>query len=197
MAWHPLGWRAAFFSEVAAFPRAVLAHHYPDVPLRGDFTEIQAGEHDAIDVLVGGTPCQSFSVAGLRGGWQTHADNWPLSISSWLQDYGPAGWYGRTCPESCRVAEDLTLVPFSGRWGSAGMGSPTECLTLNFSDYPSDASVCSLSAVLETGDVPRRFFLSQRACAGILRRAGKRGKELPRQLAAALRAVAGLEQTST
>ena len=68
MAWGPLGWRPAFLSEIATFPRAVLAHHYPDVPLRGDFTEIQAGEHEAIDVLVGGTPCQSFSVAGLRGG---------------------------------------------------------------------------------------------------------------------------------
>jgi len=68
VAWHPLGWRTAFLSEIAPFPRAVLSHHYPDTPLRGDFTEIEAGDHDPIDVLVGGTPCQSFSVAGLRGG---------------------------------------------------------------------------------------------------------------------------------
>lgn len=68
VAWHPLGWRAAFLSEVAPFPRAVLTHHYPQVPLRGDFTQIAAGDHDPIDVLVGGTPCQSFSVAGLRAG---------------------------------------------------------------------------------------------------------------------------------
>jgi hypothetical protein len=54
-----------------------------------------------------------------------------------------------------------------------------------------------LSDILEAGEVPQRFYLSQRACAGILRRAGKRGKELPQQLAAALQAVAGLEQTST
>lgn len=68
LAWLPLGWRCAFLSEIEAFPRAVLAHHYPDVTVRGDFRHIQAGDHDAIDVLVGGTPCQSFSVAGLRGG---------------------------------------------------------------------------------------------------------------------------------
>jgi DNA (cytosine-5)-methyltransferase 1 len=68
VAWHPLGWRAAFLSEIAPFPRAVLSHRFPGVPLRGDFTEIQAGDHEPIDVLVGGTPCQSFSVAGLRGG---------------------------------------------------------------------------------------------------------------------------------
>jgi DNA (cytosine-5)-methyltransferase 1 len=68
VAWHPLGWEPAFFSEIEAFPRAVLAHHYPAVPLHGDFTTIGADDYGAIDLLVGGTPCQSFSVAGLRGG---------------------------------------------------------------------------------------------------------------------------------
>jgi len=67
-AWHPLGWEPAFFSEIEPFPRAVLSHHYPDVPLHGDFTTIQENEYGPIDLLVGGTPCQSFSVAGLRGG---------------------------------------------------------------------------------------------------------------------------------
>jgi DNA (cytosine-5)-methyltransferase 1 len=68
VAWHPLGWRASFLSEIEAFPRAVLTHHYPEVPLHGDFTSIKDGEYEPIDLLVGGTPCQSFSVAGLRGG---------------------------------------------------------------------------------------------------------------------------------
>ena len=68
VAWEPLGWKASFLSEIDKFPRAVLAAHYPKVPLHGDFTTIQAGEYDPIDLLVGGTPCQSFSVAGLRGG---------------------------------------------------------------------------------------------------------------------------------
>jgi DNA (cytosine-5)-methyltransferase 1 len=68
VAWHPLGWRAAFVSEIDAFPRAVLNHRYPEVPLHGDFTTIEPGRYDRIDLLVGGTPCQSFSIAGLRGG---------------------------------------------------------------------------------------------------------------------------------
>jgi DNA (cytosine-5)-methyltransferase 1 len=68
VAWHPLGWDAAAFSEIEAFPRAVLSHHYPDTPLHGDFTTIGADDYGSIDLLVGGTPCQSFSVAGLRGG---------------------------------------------------------------------------------------------------------------------------------
>lgn len=80
VAWHPLGWRAAFVSEIQPFPRAVLKHHYPDVPLHGDFTTIREDEYAAIDVLVGGTPCQSFSVAGLRGGLADDRGNLALEF---------------------------------------------------------------------------------------------------------------------
>jgi len=78
VAWNPLGWRCAFMSEIEAFPRAVLKHHYEDIPLHGDFTTIQAGEYEPIDVLVGGTPCQSFSIAGLRGGMDDARGNLAL-----------------------------------------------------------------------------------------------------------------------
>lgn len=78
VAWYPLGWRASFLSEIEAFPRAVLKHHYPEVPLHGDFTTIKAGEYQPIDLLVGGTPCQSFSVAGLRGGLSDERGNLAL-----------------------------------------------------------------------------------------------------------------------
>ncbi len=72
LAWQSLGWSPAWFSEIEPFPCAVLAHRYPDVKNLGDMTAIAAqvgtGEVDAPDVLVGGTPCQAFSVAGLRAG---------------------------------------------------------------------------------------------------------------------------------
>ena len=74
------------------------------------------------------------------------------------------------------------------------MGSPTEFWTLNISEYPSDGVASSLSDILEDGEVPQRYFLSGRACQGILRRAEKRGKELPRALQSALLEVAS--QTS-
>ncbi len=80
VAWHPLGWTPAAFSEIEAFPRAVLAHHYPTVPCHGDFTTIGADEYGAIDLLVGGTPCQSFSVAGLRGGLDDNRGNLALEF---------------------------------------------------------------------------------------------------------------------
>lgn len=71
VAWQPLGWKAAWFSEIEPFPNAVLAHHYPHTPNLGDMTQLYEKEtyrNTPIDLLVGGTPCQSFSVAGLRGG---------------------------------------------------------------------------------------------------------------------------------
>jgi DNA (cytosine-5)-methyltransferase 1 len=78
VAWHPLGWKPAFFSEIESAPRSVLAHHYPDVPCHGDFTTIGSKEYGPIDLLVGGTPCQSFSVAGLRGGLDDDRGNLAL-----------------------------------------------------------------------------------------------------------------------
>lgn len=80
VAWRPLGWKAAWFAEIEPFPSAVLAHHYPDVPNLGDFTKIN--ESEPIDLLVGGTPCQSFSVAGKRLGLDDPRGN--LTIE-WLR----------------------------------------------------------------------------------------------------------------
>lgn len=77
VAWHPLGWQPLAFSEIEPFPRAVLAHHYPEVPRHGDFTTI-GDEYGQPDLLVGGTPCQSFSVAGLRGGLADERGNLAL-----------------------------------------------------------------------------------------------------------------------
>ena len=79
-AWHGLGWEPAFFSDIEKFPVAVLQHHYPDVPCHGDFTDITEDEYGAIDLLVGGTPCQSFSVAGLRGGMDDDRGNLALEF---------------------------------------------------------------------------------------------------------------------
>lgn len=72
LAWQPLGWKPAWFSEIDPFPNAVLSHHYPTIPNLGDMTliadQVRAGDVPAPDILVGGTPCQAFSLAGARNG---------------------------------------------------------------------------------------------------------------------------------
>jgi DNA (cytosine-5)-methyltransferase 1 len=89
VAWHGLGWEPAFFSDIEKFPREVLAHHYPDVPLHGDFTTIEENQYGSIDLLVGGTPCQSFSVAGLRKGLDDDRGNLSLEFIKLAQRERP------------------------------------------------------------------------------------------------------------
>ena len=122
--------------------------------------------------------------------WMTRVATSPSSLLGLLADSAPYGWCGRTSPASCRSTEDGRLEPSSECWSNAGMGSPTEFLTLSISEYPSDGAASSLSDILETGELPRRYYLSGTACRGILRRTAKRGKELPEALKSALLAVA-------
>lgn len=89
VAWDALGWEPAFFSEIEPFPCALLAHHYPDVPNFGDMTKFQEWPDADIDVLVGGTPCQAFSVAGLRRGLADPRGNLTLTFLAIAERYRP------------------------------------------------------------------------------------------------------------
>ena len=89
VAWKPLGWQPVAFSEIEKFPSQVLAHHYPDVPNLGDMTKFQEWKHESIDILVGGTPCQSFSVAGLRKGLADPRGNLMLTYLAIAERYRP------------------------------------------------------------------------------------------------------------
>ncbi|MEO8491795.1 DNA cytosine methyltransferase [Pseudomonas sp.] len=145
-AWHPLGMRAAWFAEIEPFPSAVLAHHYPDVPNHGDMTKLAAlvlaGKIPAPDVLVGGTPCQAFSVAGMREGlmdprgaltikyveladavdYVRAGQRKPASVIVWenvpgvLSDKGNA--FG--CFLGALAGEDCELQPSGKKWQDAG-----------------------------------------------------------------------------
>lgn len=99
-AWHPLGWSAAFFSEIEKFPSAVLAHHYGSnmpgeddakngIPNHGDMSKFERWPDHAIDILVGGTPCQSYSIAGLRKGLDDERGNLMLTYAEIARRYRP------------------------------------------------------------------------------------------------------------
>ena len=82
VAWEPLGWKAVGFSEIEPFPCAILKHRFPNTPNHGSLTEYQSWpiEPGTVDLLVGGTPCQSFSVAGLRKGMADPRGNLALTF---------------------------------------------------------------------------------------------------------------------
>ena len=93
VAWHPLGWHAAWFSEIEKFPKAVLAHHYPEIPDLGDMTAICDRKNlPSIELLVGGTPCQSFSVAGERTGLDDARGNLAFEFCRILKTLKPK-WF--------------------------------------------------------------------------------------------------------
>ena len=128
---------------------------------------------------------------------QTHAETSCSHILRSLNICGLDGLCGKMFPEFCQADEEGILEPSSGRWGNWGTGSPIECLTLNGAEHNgtnapcrSAEGVCSLSDVLEIQPVPQLFYLSEKACSGILRRAERRGKILPEQLRLALESAA-------
>ena len=89
VAWEPLGFQAQFFSEIEPFPCAVLNHHWPHIPNHGDMTKFKEWPNATIDILVGGTPCQSFSIAGLRKGLADPRGNLMLTYLAIAARYRP------------------------------------------------------------------------------------------------------------
>ena len=146
VAWEPLGWKPLWFSEIEPFPSAVLQHHWPEVPNLGDFTKIrdriESGEIEAPDVLVGGTPCQAFSVAGLRKSLDDYRGQLSLEFVRLadaidhvrsVRGRGPCTVVWENVPGvlntsdnafGCFLAglagEDVPLEPPGGKWANAG-----------------------------------------------------------------------------
>lgn len=143
-AWHPLGWRAEWFAEIEPFPSAVLAYRWPEVPNLGDMTklarQVLAGSIAAPEVLVGGTPCQAFSVAGMRAGLDDPRGQLTIKyveLADAVDHVRPAGdecivvWenvpgvlsdkgnaFG--CFLGALVGESTELVPPRGKWTKSG-----------------------------------------------------------------------------
>lgn len=122
VAWHPLGWKPAFFSEIDKFPRALLQFHYPDVPLHGDFTSIGADDYGSIDLLVGGTPCQSFSIAGLRGGMDDERGNLTLEYLKLVDRKRPRWLVWENVPGVLSSKKGRDFGAFIGGLGELGYG---------------------------------------------------------------------------
>jgi DNA (cytosine-5)-methyltransferase 1 len=122
VAWHPLGWEPVAFSEIEPFPSAVLAHHYPTVPNLGDMTKFQEWPDEPVELLVGGTPCQSFSVAGLRKGLEDPRGNLMLTYLAIAQRYRPRWLVWENVPGVLSSNGGRDFGTFLGALGELGYG---------------------------------------------------------------------------
>lgn len=122
VAWHHMGWEAAAFSEIEQFPRGVLAYHYSKTPCHNDFTTIGENDYGAIDLLVGGTPCQSFSVAGLRKGFADDRGNLTLAFLQLLKRKAPKWVVWENVPGVLSHDRGRTFATFLRGLGECGYG---------------------------------------------------------------------------
>ena len=123
VAWHPLGWTAAAYSEIEKFPSQVLAHHYPDVPNVGDMTKFKEWTNVSnVDVLVGGTPCQSFSVAGLRKGLDDPRGNLMLTYLAIATKFRPKWLVWENVPGVLSSNGGLDFASLLRGMGECGYG---------------------------------------------------------------------------
>lgn len=196
---------------------AVSKYHFPDVAQLGDITKINGADVEPVDIVCAGSPCQGLSLAGHRKGLNDERSG--LFVESirivremreatngeypkWFCWENVPGAFGTNKGNDFRtVLEEITEtevpMPGSGRW-SRGVWLEAlnamwhgESLMLNIGECPSVERESFLSQILEP-NVDQKYYLSQKASLGILRRAETRGKKLPEILEKALKKQAGL-----
>jgi DNA (cytosine-5)-methyltransferase 1 len=132
VAWHSLGWQAAGFAEIEPFPCAVLKHHYPTVPNYGDLAQFKSWPDATVDLLVGGTPCQSFSVAGLRKGLDDPRGNLALTYLAVADRYRPRWLVWENVPGVLSSGGGRDFGAFLGGLGQLGYGFAYRVLDAQF-----------------------------------------------------------------
>lgn len=210
------GIRPIWASEIEPFPILVTTKNFPEMKHLGDINKLNGADLEPVTIIAGGSPCQDMSIAGKREGLDGSRSNLfreQIRIIKEMRESDRAA--GRTgtqirprymvwenvpgafssnkgkdfqavLQEIVSITDEESNVPLppKGKWQTAGciMG---ECLMPNTGECPKEESVSTLSQILE--ETPhQKYYLSEKACLGILRRAEKRGKELPEILRLAL-----------
>lgn len=220
-----VGIKPIWASEIDPACIAVTKNRFPDMEHLGSITDIDGAKIPPVDVITFGSPCQDLSVAGKQVGLDGERSGlfkeairiiyemrsatngkYPSFI---IWENVPGAFSSNNGRDFRTVLEEITKtdipMPSSGKWATAGVVrggaicAAWRNLTLNIGECPSEESASTLSEVLEV-IVPKKYYLSATACAGILRRAERRGKELRPQLKEALISVVNAstqEKTAT
>lgn len=138
VAWESLGWTPVAFAEIERFPSQVLAHHFPGVPNLGDMTKFREWDIDrgAVNLIVGGTPCQSFSVAGLRKGLEDPRGNLALAFIGMVDHYRPEWVIWENVPGVLSSSGGRDFGSFLGALASIGYGFAYRVLDAQYFGVP-------------------------------------------------------------
>ena len=138
VAWHDFGWTPVGFSEIEKFPSEVLSKRFPDVTNYGDMTRYKEWDidGDSVDLLVGGTPCQAFSVAGLRKGLEDPRGNLTLTFVGMVDHFKPEWVVWENVPGVLSSNGGRDFGSFIGAMASIGYGFAWRCLDAQFYGVP-------------------------------------------------------------
>lgn len=210
---HRNGIKPVWSSEIEDFPMKVSKAHFPDVEQLGDVTKINGGKVPPVDIICAGSPCQDLSVAGNQKGLAGSRSNLFFESVRIVREMREATngiypkffvWENVTGAFSSNHGRDFQTVlgeitqtdipmPGSGRWSKAGMvrgkrvGCAWRVLDAQYWGVPQHRERIFLIAGFGKWGVPSKYYLSRKACVGILRRARVKGKKLPGLLEAVLR----------
>lgn len=216
-----LGIKTIWTSEIEPNCVEIAERHFPEAKQLGDITKLNGADIDPVDIISFGSPCQNLSTAGNQRGLDGEKSQ--LFFEAVRIVYEMRGATNGKYPKYIiwenvagafssnkgqdfrRVLEEITKtyipMPNSRRWAAAGMVRSRgevrlgEHWTLNIGEYPSEENASILFTVLEM-TVPDKYYLSAKACSGILRRAEQRGRTLPAVLEEALRQQIQRQQSS-
>ena len=192
LAWDQLGWEPVAFSEIDPFPSAVLAERFLDIPNLGDITQIDWSEIGPVGLVVGGSPCQSFSVAGKREGL-AGASGLMFEYIRCVRELRPRWFVWENVPGALSSEGGAAFGQLLTEMDDLGYGLAWRVLDAQFFGVAQRRRRVFLVGSLGDGGRSElaKFYLSPRACDGILRRAERRGKPLPPELKMTLETQAG------
>jgi DNA (cytosine-5)-methyltransferase 1 len=178
VAWHPLGFKPVAFSEIEPFPCAILKHRFPNTPNYGSLTEYQSWplEPGAIDLLVGGCPCQSFSVAGLRRGMQDPRGNLTLTYLGLVDKLKPRWVVYENVPGLLSSNGGRDFGSFVGALGQLGYGWAMRILDAQHFGVPQRRRRVFVVACLGDWRAPAEVLSLREGLRGYLETGNKKRK---------------------
>lgn len=137
VAWHSIGWQPVAFAEIDKFPSAVLEARWPGVPNLGDMTSIEGEKyHGAVDVLIGGTPCQDFSIAGKRAGLSGERSGLAMHFARLVRDIQPRWIIWENVPGAFSTNRGRDFSAFVGTLADFGYGLAWRVLDAQYWGVP-------------------------------------------------------------